>query len=237
MWDMRYPADQWDRTPGGLHHPPRDPARRLRGGGEPERRALPAPDRRVRGAAADRPAHPHHRRRLCRPGVRHRLRQDHPGPRFQRLRGLAASPRRDRHRRSAPRRPDQHLHPGRGGARQPARGGRPDPRRLYRPGPLRGAQAGGRRPRGPGAAGPGQGPPAPAAPRRPLRCPDRALSHRSVVCARRAAGRARHRRGGGRAHPLRPGQLEEHLFRLDAQHPGLVHQPPDLVGAPHPRLV
>jgi valyl-tRNA synthetase len=34
-----------------------------------------------------------------------------------------------------------------------------------------------------------------------------------------------------------PGQLEEHLLRVDAQHPGLVHQPPDLVGPPHPGLV
>jgi valyl-tRNA synthetase len=52
-----------------------------------------------------------------------------------------------------------------------------------------------------------------------------------------AAGRARHRGGRGRAHPLRAGQLEEHLLRVDAQHPGLVHQPPDLVGPSHPGLV
>ena len=48
---------------------------------------------------------------------------------------------------------------------------------------------------------------------------------------------ARYRRRRGRAHPLRARQLEEHLLRLDAQHPGLVHQPPDLVGPPHPGLV
>jgi valyl-tRNA synthetase len=44
------------------------------------------------------------------------------------------------------------------------------------------------------------------------------------------------RRSNG-AHPFRAGQLEEHLLRVDAQHPGLVHQPPDLVGPPHPGLV
>ena len=52
-----------------------------------------------------------------------------------------------------------------------------------------------------------------------------------------AAGRAGHRGGGNRRYPLRAGQLEEHLFRVDAQHPGLVHLAPDLVGPPHPRLV
>ncbi len=72
---------------------------------------------------------------------------------------------------------------------------------------------------------------------RSLRCRHRALPHRPVVREDRAPGGAGHRGGGGRAHPLRAGQLEEHLLRVDAQHPGLVHQPPDLVGPPHPRLV
>ena len=41
----------------------------------------------------------------------------------------------------------------------------------------------------------------------------------------------------GRPHPLRAGELVEDLLRVDAQHPGLVHQPPALVGPSHPGLV
>ena len=41
---------------------------------------------------------------LRRPGIRHRLRQDHPGSRLQRLRRVAAPSRRDRHQLPAPRR-------------------------------------------------------------------------------------------------------------------------------------
>ena len=43
-----------------------------------------------RAAAADRPHDPGHRRRLRRPRIRHRLRQDHAGARFQRLAGRPA---------------------------------------------------------------------------------------------------------------------------------------------------
>ena len=42
-------------------------------------------DRQASRAAADRSAHPDHRRRVRRPRVRHRLRQDHAGARLQRL--------------------------------------------------------------------------------------------------------------------------------------------------------
>jgi hypothetical protein len=53
----------------------------------PERPALPGADRQVRRAAAGWPPHPDHRGRLLRRryGIRHRLRENHPGPRFQRL--------------------------------------------------------------------------------------------------------------------------------------------------------
>ncbi len=78
------PADQWHRPHDRLHHPPGDHARRLRGGREPGGPALQAPDRRAGRTAADRPAHPDHRRRARRPRVRHRLRQDHAGARLQR---------------------------------------------------------------------------------------------------------------------------------------------------------
>ena len=40
-----------------------------------------------------------------------------------------------------------------------------------------------------------------------------------------------------RPHPLRAGELVEDLLRMDAQHPGLVHQPPALVGPSHSGLV
>jgi valyl-tRNA synthetase len=42
-------------------------------------------DRQDRHPAADRPGNPHYRGRLCRSRIRHRLRKDHAGPRFQRL--------------------------------------------------------------------------------------------------------------------------------------------------------
>ena len=55
----------------------------------PDGRALPAPRRQAGRAAAHRPHDPGHRRRLRRPGVRHRLREDHAGARLQRLPGVA----------------------------------------------------------------------------------------------------------------------------------------------------
>jgi hypothetical protein len=67
-------------------------------------------------------------------------------------------------------------------------------------------------------------------------CP-RTLAHRPVVRAHRAAGRARDRGSRDRRDPLRAGQLGEDVLPVDAQHPGLVHQPPALVGPPHPGLV
>ncbi len=96
------------RLPDRRHHPSGNHARRLRRGGEPARSALPGADRQVRRAAAGRPAHPDHRRRLLRSRVRHRLREDHPGPRLQRLRS----------RQAPPPAADQHPRQGRGDPRQ-----------------------------------------------------------------------------------------------------------------------
>ena len=48
---------------------------------------------------------------------------------------------------------------------------------------------------------------------------------------------AGHRGGNERPHPLRARELGKHLFPVDGEHPGLVHQPADLVGPPHPGLV
>ena len=44
-------------------------------------------------------------------------------------------------------------------------------------------------------------------------------------------------RGRGRPHPLRARAVGEHLLRVDAQHPALVHLAPALVGPPDPGLV
>ncbi len=49
-----------------------------------------APGGQDRAAAAHRPRNSDHRRRLRRSGIRHRLRQDHACPRFQRLRSRPA---------------------------------------------------------------------------------------------------------------------------------------------------
>ncbi len=76
-------ADRRDDAPG--NH-----ARRRRRRGQSRGRTLQAPDRQARPAAAVRPHHPGHRRRLCRQGIRHRLRQDHAGARLQRLAGRPA---------------------------------------------------------------------------------------------------------------------------------------------------
>ena len=72
---------------------------------------------------------------------------------------------------------------------------------------------------------------------RPLWHAARALPHRPVVLRCQDPGRASHRGGRDRPHGLRPGPVAEHLFRVDAQHPALVHQPPALVGPSHPGLV
>jgi valyl-tRNA synthetase len=101
----------------------------------PEDERYRRPRRPPRRPAAGRPADSDRRRQLLRPGEGHGCRQDHAGPRFQRLRGRpAARPRGDPDSRRAG--PDQ---------RERAGG-------LSRPRPVRGAKARRRRPRGPGAA-------------------------------------------------------------------------------------
>jgi hypothetical protein len=128
------------------------------------------------------PAHPGHRRRLRGSGVRHRLREDHPGPRLQRLRrGPAPRPADDQHPHRRRTRPSTRTPPAyRGLDRYEAR------KRI-----VADLEAQGLLekiedhklmvPRG-----------------RPLRRRGRALSHRPVVRQRGAAGPAGHRGGGGR---------------------------------------
>ena len=73
--------------------------------------------------------------------------------------------------------------------------------------------------------------------RRPQRPGDRADAHRPVVRAHGHAGRARPRAGAQRQRALRARELGLDLRALDEEHPGLVHQPPALVGPSHPGLV
>ena len=176
--------------------------------------------RQARAAAAHRPHDPGDRRRLRRPGVRHRLREDHAGARFQRLPGRAAP------RPGA----DQHPHAGCEDQRQRAGG-------LPRPRPLRGAQARARRSAGAGAAGVGEAAQAQGAALRAHRRDRRADAHRPVV---RAHGRARQARPGSgrpRRGQVLPRALDHHLQPLAREHPGLVHLAPALVGTPDPGLV
>ena len=155
------------------------------------------------------------------PRVRLRLRQDHARARLQRLRA-----------RQAPRAAaDQHLR------RRTRRSTTTVPAAVPRPRSLRRAQARRRRSR---SARPGRedrAAHAAGAARRPQRRGARALAHRSVVRAHRAARRARDRGRRRRPHPLRARELGEDLLPVDAQHPGLVHQPPAVVGPPDPRVV
>ncbi len=72
---------------------------------------------------------------------------------------------------------------------------------------------------------------------RPRRRADRAVPHRPVVRQRRRTGQAGDRIGQGRAHQLRAEELGKDLFRLDGEHPALVHFAPAVVGTPDPCLV
>ena len=208
------------RLPGGGDDTAGDDARRHRGRGPSRRPPLPRSRRLDGRASAHRASHPGHRRRDGRSGVRHRMREDHPCPRLQRLPG----------RRTSRAHADQRPHPRCADERQ---------RTEAIPGarPLRGAGedrrgSGGARPARAHRAAPDDG-----APRRPLAGGDRALPHRSVVREGGAAGGAVDPRRRERRHPLRPRALGEDVLRMDAQHRRLVHQPADLVGTPDPRLV
>ena len=106
-----------------------------------------------------------------------------------------------------------------------------------RPRPLQGAQ-GDRRAAGDGGL-PRQDRAAHAhgAARRPLQRGDRAVPHRPVVRQRQGAGGRGHRRGARGQDQLRAEELGEDLFRLDGEHPAVVHLAPALVGPSDPGLV
>ena len=73
--------------------------------------------------------------------------------------------------------------------------------------------------------------------RRPLECRDRAVSHRPVVRQRARAGEAGDRGGARGQDQFRPEELGEDLFRVDGEHPALVHLAPALVGPPDSGVV
>jgi valyl-tRNA synthetase len=110
MWDIKLPAEQRHRRDDRLHHAPGDHARRLRRGGEPRGRALQAPDRRDRRAAADRPAHPDHRRRARRPELGTGCVKITPAHDFNDHAVWLRHRDENADRRPAPWRADQHLH-------------------------------------------------------------------------------------------------------------------------------
>ena len=72
---------------------------------------------------------------------------------------------------------------------------------------------------------------------RPLRRRDRAVPHRPMVRRRQGARGAGDRGGARRAHRVRAEELGEDLFRLDGEHPAVVHLAPAVVGPPDPGLV
>ncbi len=203
----------------GRHHPPRDHARRHRGGRPPRRPALRAPARQIRPPPLRRSPHPHrHRRRPRRPQVRHRRGEGDARARLQRL----------RHRQAPQAGGDHHPRPRRHHER-----GR---RALRRARPLRGAQGGEEGAGGEGAGAREQAAPARAAAQRAQRLHRRADDLHAVVRPHGPAGGARARRRARGQDPDHPRGVGQDLRALDDQHPRLVHLAPALVGPPHPRL-
>ena len=72
---------------------------------------------------------------------------------------------------------------------------------------------------------------------RSLRRGHRALSDRPVVCRRQDHGAARDRGGAQRRDDIRAEELGKDLFRVDGEHPALVHLAPALVGPSDSGLV
>ncbi len=105
---------------------------------------------------------------------------------------------------------------------------------LPRPRPLRGARCRRRRTGRSRLAARHRRPHADDALRRSLRRRRRAVADGPVVRRRQDAGRAGDPRRRGGAGAVRAGAVVEDLLRMDAQHPAVVHLPPDLVGPPNP---
>ena len=244
LWHFRYPVEGMSLRsgqPGDLHHGRHDAAgnhaRRHRRCRPSQGRTLRASRRQERHPAAGRPPDPGRRRRIFGSGKGQRRGQDHAGARFQRLRSrqTPSSARRQHHdcrgsdqprgQRGLPRRP-------RIDARTAG-----DGRRRAWPGSLHGAQAGGRDDGGRRLSRKSRAAPARRSAWRPRRRADRTVPHRSVVRQCRRTGQAGDRIGQGRAHQLCAEELGEDLFRLDGEHPALVHLAPAVVGTPDPCMV
>ena len=88
-----------------------------------------------------------------------------------------------------------------------------------------------------GAPRQGRGPRPRRRPLLPLPEHHRAAPLVAVVRPHQAARRRGHPRRRGRLDRIHPGELGQDLFRMDVQHPRLVHLAPALVGPPHPGLV
>ena len=221
LWHIRYPAEDGGDGAGGGDDAPGDDARRHRRRREPGRRALPHLIGKRVDPAADEPADPDRRRRAGRPGVRHRRGEGDAGARRQRLRdGPAPRPAAAGH----------HGHRRRASTTTAA----PTP-----------ASTASRRASSIVADLEAQGLLVKTEPyrvpvRRCYRCDtvDRAVPVAAVV--REDGSRWRCRRiAAVRERPAapHPGALDRRLPALDGEHPRLVHQPPAVVGAPHPGLV
>jgi valyl-tRNA synthetase len=219
LWHIRYPRCRRQRPPGGRHHPAGDLLGDTAVAVHPEDERYREPDRPGGGTAADRPAHPGDRRRVR-------------GPEFG-SGCVKITPAHDFNDYEIGQRHDLPVI----NVFDPARASTTGARGLSRPRPLRGAQAHRRRARGTGPAGEDRGP--------RLMVPRGDRSHAVVepyltdqwyVKIEPLAEPAIKAVEDGRIRFV-PGQLEQDLLRLDAPHRGLVHQPPAVVGPPHPGLV
>ena len=246
IWEIRYPLADGSRLARRRDDAPRDDARRHGRRRESGRRALPARSsaRRVRLPLAGRDD-PGHRRRLRRPRIRHRRREDHAGARLQRLGGRPAAP--------ACRRLSIFNLDATVNDNAPAKYRGLD-RYAARKAVVADLQAAGlvvsekaHRMVVPRCGRTGEivepmltdqwyvamRTPAPAS--HPL-WPGKSIQQLCLDAVSDARHRrSAHRRGGTR--PVRSRRMDLHVPALDQQHPGLVHLAPALVGPPDSRVV
>ena len=221
LWHIRYPLADGTGHRRGRNHAPRDLARRHGGGREPGRRTLPRAHRQAAQAAADRPHDPDHRRQLRRCGVRLGRGQDHARRTTSTTTRWASGISCRRSTSSRPTRSSTTNAPERfrGLDRFVARKKivaeleaaglieKIEPHKLKVP---RGDRTN--------------------AVIEPY-LTDQWYVKIAPLAAARAQGRRR------RPHALRARELVEDLLRVDAQHQGLVREPPALVGPSHSGLV
>ena len=210
------------RDRGRDHAPGDDAGRHRRSPCTPRTSATGTWSAQDRDPAAARAGDPDRRRRVRGPRVRHRRGEGHARPRPQRLRGRQSD---------SACRPSTSWTSGRVLERER--------RALRRPGSLRGPRkASWSSSQAEGLLGQDRAAPRPAL-GRCQRCNtvvEPRLSRQWFVKTKPLAEPAIEAVEDG-PDRLRARELEQDLLRVDAQHPRLVHQPPALVGAPHPGLV